>query len=288
MGDLTILSKNSGGDELRRYFTAILELSKQDNAFPINLDEVWMLAYSGKNKAVRALKRNFIEGEDFTTMTQNGQGGKFATIDYFLSVSCLEYFIARKVRPIFEVYRQVFHKVSKNEVRLPSAKELALMVVHAEEEKERLLLENKAKDVEIEQKEATITAQKEEIKKSAPKVDYYDDVMQSVNTLTATQVAKMVGIADGTRLNRQLVSAGICFRQSGQVLLRVPYSTWGLHSTRTQTYTRSDGSTGTSIYTVWTQKGARFIDALCKNEWNIRRAIAYIQGKISKNKINNN
>lgn len=28
-----------------------------------------------------------------------------------LSIPCLEYFIARKVRPVFEVYRKVFHKV---------------------------------------------------------------------------------------------------------------------------------------------------------------------------------
>ena len=31
---------------------------------------------------------------------------------YMLSVPCLEFFIARKVRPVFEVYRQVFHKVA--------------------------------------------------------------------------------------------------------------------------------------------------------------------------------
>ena len=30
-------------------------------------------------------------------------------IDYYLTSSCLEYFIARKVRPVFEVYRIVFH-----------------------------------------------------------------------------------------------------------------------------------------------------------------------------------
>lgn len=30
---------------------------------------------------------------------------------FMLSVPCLEFFIARKVRPVFEVYRKVFHKV---------------------------------------------------------------------------------------------------------------------------------------------------------------------------------
>lgn len=36
---------------------------------------------------------------------------------YMLSVSCLEYFIARKVRSVFEVYRSVFHGCVYNEKR---------------------------------------------------------------------------------------------------------------------------------------------------------------------------
>ena len=35
-----------------------------------------------------------------------------------LSVPCLEFFIARKVRPVFEVYRQVFHKVASGDLPL--------------------------------------------------------------------------------------------------------------------------------------------------------------------------
>ena len=33
-----------------------------------------------------------------------------------LSVPCLEFFIARKVRPVFEVYRKVFHNVAKSDL----------------------------------------------------------------------------------------------------------------------------------------------------------------------------
>lgn len=38
-----------------------------------------------------------------------------------LSLPCLEFFIARKVRPVFEVYRQVFHKVASGELMRPKA-----------------------------------------------------------------------------------------------------------------------------------------------------------------------
>lgn len=112
-----ILSKESSEKQLKSYFESVLKLSQKDNEFPINLNDVWMLAYSRKDHAVRALKKEFIEGLDFSPFPNNGErtdkglfdGGD--KIDYMLSVSCLEYFIARKVRPVFEVYRQVFHKV---------------------------------------------------------------------------------------------------------------------------------------------------------------------------------
>lgn len=133
-------------------------------------------------------------------------------------------------------------------------------------------------EAQAEQQQATIEIQTEEIKKSAPKVTYYDTHLQSVNTLTATQVAKQIGM-DAEKLNKKLKEARIIYKQSGQWILHAPYSTWGMHSTRTQTYTRSDGSTGTSVYTVWTTKGVRFIIALYENGWNVKEAIKQIKGE---------
>lgn len=135
-------------------------------------------------------------------------------------------------------------------------------------------------EAQTEQQQATIKIQTEEIKKSAPKVSYYDNHLQSVNTLTSTQVAKQIGM-DAEKLHRKMKEIGILYKQSGQWILHAPYSTWGLHSTRTQTYTRSDGSTGTSVYTVWTTKGVRFIIALYENEWNVKKAIKQIKSEVN-------
>lgn len=107
-----ILSKESSESEIKAYFNAVLKLSQSANEFPVNLDEVWPLVYSEKSKAVRALRDNFIEDVDFITIAQNGEGGRFASTDYYLTLSCMEFFIARKVRSVFEVYRQVFHKTA--------------------------------------------------------------------------------------------------------------------------------------------------------------------------------
>lgn len=145
-------------------------------------------------------------------------------------------------------------------------------LVATEKEKEQLR-------IETEQQQATIELQDKEIKEAAPKVNYYNNHLQSVNTLTSTQIAKQIGM-DAEKLHKKLKEANVIYRQSGQWLLHSPYSTWGLHSTRTQTYTRSDGSIGTNVYTVWTERGRRFIIALYENEWNVRKAIKQIKGEI--------
>lgn len=144
-------------------------------------------------------------------------------------------------------------------------------LVSSEEEKERLALE-------VQQKQITIELQEKEIKQAAPKVNYYDNHLQSVNTLTSTQVAKQIGM-DAEKLHRKMKEIGILYKQSGQWLLYSPFSTWGLHATRTKTYTRNDGSIGTSVYTVWTTKGLRFIHALNECGWNVKKAIKILNGE---------
>ncbi|CUO97800.1 phage antirepressor KilAC domain-containing protein [Bacteroides finegoldii] len=135
-------------------------------------------------------------------------------------------------------------------------------------------------EAETEQQQATIELQEKEIKQAAPKVNYYDTHLQSVNTLTSTQVAKQIGMV-AEKLHKKLNEVGIIFYQSGQWLLYSPYSAWKLHDTRTNTFTRSDGSTGTNSYTVWTEKGRRFIIALYENGWNVKKAIKQIKGELN-------
>lgn len=121
-----------------------------------------------------------------------------------------------------------------------------------------------------------ITLLTNEVKQSAPKVNYYDQTLQSVNTLTTTQVAKSIGMETHT-LTKKLKEAGIIFKQSGMWMLHAPYSKWKLHATRTSSYTRSDGTTGTNQYTVWTERGRRFIVALNDNGFNTSKAVKAIQ-----------
>lgn len=117
MSNMT-LTKTSNPSDIERYFSGILELDKQNKEFSVNLDDVWQLAYERKDNAVRGLKANFIENVDFIVIRNNAENSSAGrpTDDYYLTSACLEYFVARKVRPVFEVYRRVFHKVASGEM----------------------------------------------------------------------------------------------------------------------------------------------------------------------------
>lgn len=212
-----ILSKQSSESEIKRYFNKVLELSKSDNEFPINLDEMWMLVYGRKSDAAEALQRDFIEGVDYQVLRQNPQnsnGGR-PTNEYKLTVSCMEFFIARKVRPVFEVYRQVFHKVTKHEL---SRKELAIMVIQAEEEKERLALKNEQ--------------QQKQILKLQPKAAFADCIMQSNDCISVGEMANVLkqnglfrrgqnALFEWLRWNGYLLSRGARYNLPSQKSMRL-------------------------------------------------------------------
>lgn len=102
------LSKTSESQAIKKYFVALRKVAESNEQYPVRLDKVWALAYSGKNKAVKELKENFIEHIDFIPVVPNRNCRKFPPTDYRLTLPCFEFLIARKVRPVFEIYRQVF------------------------------------------------------------------------------------------------------------------------------------------------------------------------------------
>ena len=287
MENQIILTKETNEDDLRRYFEGVLQLSQSSNEFPVNLDEVWPLVYSNKANAVTALKRTFVESVDYEVFMQNNEnpeGGR-PTQEYHLTTSCLEYFIAPKVRPVFEVYRQVFHRAAKTPQAVfdvPKTFSEALMLAAKQQEhieQQQQLIEQK--DADIQQRDATIEIQSGELKRSAPKVNYYDQTLQSVNTMTISEIGNELGMG-ARELNRRLCEAGIIYKRdpSSKVwLLKKPYSSWNLAQLRTQTYVRSDGTIGTDHLTVYNERGRRFINALHQCGYDAKKAIAYIQGK---------
>lgn len=150
----------------------------------------------------------------------------------------------------------------------------ALLVAQStlESQKKRLA----EQDMTIERQEYRIQEQTKQIEAAAPKVNYYDETLMSIDTMTMTQAANSIGMTVHTLTNK-LRNAGLIFRQSGQWMLKAPYCKWGLHKTRTSTFTHSNGTIGTSMYMVWTQKGLRLINEMLVTNFNLSQAVANIR-----------
>lgn len=122
-----------------------------------------------------------------------------------------------------------------------TTKELLLMQLESIEKIEKLELENKE--------------QKEQLEIQAPKVSYYDIVLNSPNLVTVTQIAKDYG-KSAIWLNKLLSDLKIQYKQSNQWLLYSKYQEKGY----TQSVTYADEDTEfTKLNTKWIQKGRLFI-----------------------------
>jgi anti-repressor protein len=147
-----------------------------------------------------------------------------------------------------------------------------------EERLKALEAQNRQQATAIEMQGEQIELQKKEIAVSAPKAKYYDDTLASQDCITSTQVADDLGIS-AKALNQKLAAAKIIYFQSDQWHLCMPYKSWNLHGTRTHNYYKRDGSIGTKVNLVWNQRGKRFILALFNNDFNVKAALAEINGE---------
>lgn len=203
-------------------------------------------------------------------------------------------------------YRCIFRSNKKNAIAfqdwvfnevLPSLRTTGAYVVTKEEDSEEDIIargliaakaalarrEQRIKELECEnsQSKQVIEVQGERIAKDAPKVEYYEQTLNSKDCMTSSQVALDLGIT-AHELHNKLCQANIIYKQSGQWNLHKPYKSWKLHDTNTYTFPSSNGGTHTKVYTVWTQRGRRFIIALFNNNFNVKLALAEINGKTAK------
>lgn len=136
--------------------------------------------------------------------------------------------------------------------KIPTNKELALMVIQAEEEKERLMLENKAQQEIIAQKDAQI----EVLDEKSKHVDY---VLRSPNTITTTVIAQDYGMSAKT-MNKILHEYGVQYKQNETWVLYSKYKECGyVHSNPVSIENKETNIVSVKNHTVWTQKGRLFI-----------------------------
>lgn len=145
--------------DCRDYFKMICRIiDEKHEEFPVNLDDVWPWVYSTKGNAVRELTTNFIEDIDYKIFIENDKNSNIGrpSAIYKLSAPCLEFFIARKKREVFEIYRQVFHAARRGELApLSKARQSVARI--------QMLLELAQREAELEERQLEQQAQIDEI-----------------------------------------------------------------------------------------------------------------------------
>lgn len=105
--------------------------------------------------------------------------------------------------------------------------------------------------------------QSQQIAELQPKASYYDLILQCKDLLTVTEISKDYGIS-AKGFNAKLHELGVQYKQSSIWFLYSKYQDKGYTQTKTQSYTKSDGTIGSSVHTYWTQKGRLFLYDLLK------------------------
>lgn len=137
---------------------------------------------------------------------------------------------------------------------------LATQLKEERVERERLRIENEVKQQQI-------INQNLQMRKAKPKIEYFDEVLQSKSTYTTNQIAKELGMS-AQGLNKFLNKQHIQYKESGTWLLYSYYQNKGFTKSKTYTYYSDNGTPMTSMQTVWTEKGREFIHKVFKKHFS--------------------
>lgn len=140
-------------------------------------------------------------------------------------------------------------------------KDMAKMVLQAEEEIERLQLQ--------------VESQSKELVSAKPKVEFYDKVLSSENGIAISVIASDLGCS-ARRLNETLHKLGIQYKIDDTWMLYANFKGKGYTVNKTFTFENSKGELISRVTMFWTQKGREFI------HYALHRAGITFKKKISK------
>lgn len=208
-----------------------------------------------KGRFSRWFKTNselFTENEDFykcTSSTVVNNGAVRELDDYLLTIEMAKQLAMMARTEKSKLYREYFldleRKWNSPEMVMHRALEFSNARI------EQLKLENKNLNIQLEE--------------SNKKASYLDLILGDPTPILITQIANDYGYS-AVAFNRLLKKLKVQIRVNGQWILYRAFMGKGYTSTKSKTYEDHHGKLRTKIYTVWTQKGRRFIyDILKKN-----------------------
>lgn len=188
---------------------------------------------------------DFTEGIDYVSFPEivEREIGATTRIEYALTIGMAKELSMVEGNEKGKQARKYFIACEENRKEL-SRKEILMIALKAEEEKEKLALENKnlkAENLELQQQS-----------------EYARFILQSKKTVLVTQIAQDYGMT-AIRFNALLRDLRIQRKVNGQWILYGEYLGKGYVHSATHNYTHSNGSPDVSLNTEWTQKGRLFL-----------------------------
>ena len=227
----------------------------------VGKDVAKALGYSKPENAVAV----HVDSDDKTTTLIQGTGSNYKSKAVIINESGLYSLVFSSKLPQAKVFK---HWVT-SEV-LPQIRKTGGYIPTKDANGRKLSnMEIMALALQIQQK--TIEIQEQQIEDMAPKAEYCDEVLESVNCFTTTQIAKELNMTvhDLTRL---LQERKVMYKQSGQYLLYADFARKGYARNRTHSYYDAEGEMHTRTYLVWTERGRwmihRMVDVVMHRELN--------------------
>lgn len=242
-------------------------LKVNDEPYFVGKDVATILGYSDTNQAIR----NHVDDEDKLTRKFNGSGqNRSMTI---INESGLYSLILSSKMPNAKRFKrwvtsEVLPAIRKHGAYMTDEK--AFDVVNNKNGLADLLQQAadqlKQKDIRIEEVEKENKSLTIQLEESNKKANYLDLILGDPTPILITQIANDYGYS-AVSFNKLLNKLRIQRRVNGQWILYRTYMGKGYTTTKNADYTDRHGNLKTKIYTVWTQKGRRFIyDILKKND----------------------
>jgi anti-repressor protein len=196
----------------------------------------------------RMLEYGFEENIDFCSFLSESTGGR-PSKDYILTLDCAKEISMIQRTDKGKEARQYFINCETKLKQILTPKQLALMVIKVEEEKEALLKLNNS---------------------LLPKAEYLDKVIASTSTFTATEIAKDLNMT-AVRLNSLLVKLKVQYKIRNQYVLTSKYDGKNYAKIVTSTYTDPEGKEKTSHQLEWTEYGRAFIHSLINKDLSFNK-----------------
>ena len=189
--------------------------------------------------------QGFVEGEDFTsvpTSTVVNNGALRELDDYQCSIDMAKHICLMSRTDKGKMIRQYFIELEK---AWNTPEQIMARALRVADEKIKSLSQE-------------IVSMTYRIEEMQPKASYYDEILNSKDTVLVTQIAKDYGMSAKT-FNKLLHDLGIQHKINGQWVLYSKYQGNGFVHSHTYKFEHYNGEVGNRMSTEWTQKGRLFL-----------------------------